>query len=122
MSVLEKNKSKPAEERALREMERLGLDRVVIHERYYDPTPHGQYRGLMSAKTIVMLFTKSDRQKIKENKLLMDDPIVKSMSVAIGVSKCDFRDQFNKSIGRTIATGRALKIYKSTQISVPSHC
>ena len=45
--------------------------------------------------------------------------LVKDNKVFVGISECDFRDQFNKSLGRQIALGRAIYSYNVEQCNIP---
>ena len=72
---------------------------------WYHKTPISR---TITGTTEVLLFTKEDWAKYKKNKVSN----VKSIAVGSGIAHCSSKDNYDKTLGRIIATSRALKNYR----------
>lgn len=86
---------KEQEKQMLKKLEKNGLKRSVRHVIYTEPYPRvdtGKEIVRAKGRTDVRIYDKKTREE-----------------VAHASAVCSVKDQFTKALGRTIATGRALK-------------
>jgi len=89
------------EERLERKLHKKHLQRKIYHDRYDDPTMvevnNEQYEDTIAVTCVKIIPESWDEE--------LDGPPV----ITKGYAVCSKGDQFNKQLGRVIATGRAWK-------------
>lgn len=116
------SKLRDQERKMMEQIEDLGLVSHVTHT-YYEPGTmiKGEHGSLeISHETTVELYNANawnnvnkDRKDGKTDKFPRD----LLLPVGIGFTRCSVKDQFNRKVGRVIATSRAIKSFLNSEAS-----
>lgn len=116
------SKLQKQELKLLNQIEEMGLVRHVEHMKYHPPhRVQGEHTMLeQSYETSVELYNADSWNNInkdREDGKIDKFPREMLTPVGIGFARCSVKDQFNRKVGRVIATTRALRSFLNSEAS-----
>lgn len=118
--VVKLSKLQKQEKKLLEQIDEMGLIRHVTHEEVGFKRVEGEHGDLyISHETCVELYVGQHWKNVdKDRKLgkVTEFPRDLLTPVGIGFARCSVMDQFNRKVGRVIATSRAIRSYINYEV------